>query len=55
MSVSSQPTSVSLVAVGCCLIVFGSGSVDALGPWHYLFYFGAIVLCILAIIRDVRS
>lgn len=54
MSESSKLTSSSLVAVGCCLVVLGSGSNEYLGPWHYLFYVGAIVLCIWAILRDVR-
>jgi hypothetical protein len=55
MSDSSKLTPTSFVAVGCCLIVLGSGSAEFLGPWHYLFYIGAIGLCILAIVQEARK
>lgn len=55
MSDPVNPSSASLIILGCCLIVLGSRFDEYMGPWHYLFYIGAIALFVLAIVRDVKN
>jgi hypothetical protein len=51
MSEKETSNSISLVAVGCCLLAVGSGTP---GMWKYLFDGGAVVLCLIALISELR-
>lgn len=52
MAISRSSYAMSLVAVGCCLIVVGSDGAG--GAWKYLVHATAVALFVVAIVLELK-